>query len=165
MVHHSTSVIDVVVSFPKLTIVEWFDKVWCRAQNLVRENFFCSTRNYNKDFLESEFFFKVPSAVADRLVSREFEPGCDFPIRLFNRTTNPNIILITMEGINAQLLKTYNRSYSEMPFLDSIMNSSYTFSKCFSVGFRTEQGLAAILSGSLSTPYVNLTDNINNLPC
>ena len=126
-------------------------------------NFF-STWLFNKDFLASEFFFKVPSAVADSLVSLEFEPGCDFPIRLFNRTTNPNIILITMEGINAQLLKTYNRSHSEMPFLDSIIDSSYTFSKCFSVGFRTEQGLAAILSGSLSTPYVNLTDNINNLP-
>lgn len=126
-------------------------------------NFF-STWLFNKDFVESKFFFKVPSAVADSVVSLEFKQGSDIHASLFYPMTKPNIILITMEGINAQLLKEYNRSNSEMPFLDNLIDSSYTFSKCYSVGFRTEQGLAAILSGSLSTPYVNLTDNVNNLP-
>jgi len=145
------------------------DAFYCREKvyNLAALNStwnFFSTWLFNKDFVGKQYFFKVPSSIADSIVHSEFRSGKDLPMSIFNQLDNPNIILITMEGINAQLLRTYNGSYPYMPFLDSLIDSSYSFSKCYSVGFRTEQGLAAMLSGSLSTPYVNLTDNINNLP-
>lgn len=84
-------------------------------------------------------------------------------IELFSKKSDLSIVLITMEGINAQLLKRHNKQVSHMPFLESYIDSGYYFEKCYSTGFRTEQGLTAILSGLLTTPHSNLTDDISKL--
>lgn len=84
-------------------------------------------------------------------------------VKLFSQSSDLSIVIITMEGINAQLLKTHNHQVSHMPFLESYIDSGYYFAKCYSTGFRTEQGLTAILSGLLTTPHSNLTDDISKL--
>lgn len=125
-------------------------------------NFFNVLVN-NKRFLSGNPYLKVDKLEAENLIEAEFKSGLNTDIQLFNFNDNskPNIVLITMEGVNAELFLRHNGTESSMPFLESLIDSSYYFAKCYSVGFRTEQGLAAVLSGALATPHSNFTDNIS----
>lgn len=144
------------------------------------DGFFCDQRTYNmaainstwnffnvlvenQKFLESNPYAKMSEPL---MLSRLFEiqrPGFNYDLELFSFTSPPNIVLITMEGVSAEVLKMHNGEKIYMPFLESLLDSSYYFSNAYSVGSRTEQGLGALLSGTLVTPYNNVTDNVSVL--
>lgn len=126
-------------------------------------NFFNVLVEHNK-FLEKNPYIKMDKSKLEMIMAELFQNGDNYTINLFEKTEKPNIVLITLEGVSAELLKISNGKESQMPFLESMIDSSYYFTRAYSIGFRTEQGLAALLSGSLSTPFNNITDNINTLP-
>ena len=76
---------------------------------------------------------------------------------------NPNIVLITLEGVGVAAMQATLNQQKAMPFLDSLSKEGIYFSNFYATGFRTEQGLASFLSGALSLPFNNLTDDVNAL--
>ena len=76
---------------------------------------------------------------------------------------NPNIVLITLEGVGVAAMQATLNQQKAMPFLDSLSKEGIYFSNFYATGFRTEQGLASLLSGALSLPFNNLTDDVNAL--
>lgn len=143
--------------------------------------FFSSNRTYNiaainstwnffnvlvehQKFLENNPYKKMSDKEAMLLIHDVYRDGVNSDVKLFTAINRPTIVLITLEGVSAELFKIHNQDKSYMPYLESLIDSSYYFTRAYSVGFRTEQGIAALLSGTLSTPFNNITDNINTLP-
>jgi len=60
--------------------------------------------------------------------------------------SNPNIVLILMEGMSARLMASFGQRDGLTPFLDSIYNKSLHFSHCYSVGMRTSNGIFGTLT-------------------
>lgn len=144
------------------------------------DGFFCDNRTYNIASINSTWnFFNVLienekfldqnpyRKLSDKLVLARIHEiqklGVTEEVDMFSFSSDPNIVLITMEGVSAEVFKLHNKDVSYMPFLESLVDSSYYFTKAYSVGSRTEQGLGALLSGSLATPFNSLTDNVSIL--
>lgn len=144
------------------------------------DGYFCDNRTYNiasinstwnffnvlvenQKFLDVNPYMKMPDRLMLERINEIQKQGINRDIELFNFSTNPNIVLITMEGVSAEVFKIHNGDSSYMPFLESMLDSSYYFANAFSVGSRTEQGLGAMLTGSLATPFNNVTDNVSTL--
>jgi phosphoglycerol transferase MdoB-like AlkP superfamily enzyme len=72
------------------------------------------------------------------------------------RTTRPNIVLIMMESFSADLLGCMGAEVSATPFLDSLFRKGLLFTNIYSSGFRTDQGLASVLSGFPATPLYTI---------
>lgn len=142
--------------------------------------FFCDYRTYNmaainstwnffnvlvenQKFLETNPYRKLSEDIVLHRIHEIQTLAQSKDVKLFNFQGNPNIVLITMEGVSAEVLNLHNRDSSYMPFLESLIDSSYYFANAYAVGSRTEQGLGALLSGSLATPYNSLTDNVSAL--
>lgn len=64
-----------------------------------------------------------------------------------NGMSLPNVVLIIMEGVSANLMKSFGYSGESItPFLDSLYMQSLHFPNCYSVGQRTQLGLSGILN-------------------
>ena len=143
--------------------------------------YFCGNKTYNISSINSTWNFfniifqnkklglenpyiKMDIQTAQALVDEMFATGNKTQSGIFNSSeVPPNIVLITMEGISAELMNNqFDRSH--LKFIQRIQDSAYSFQKAYAIGFRTEQGIAALLSGTLSTPYTNRTDDVNRLP-
>lgn len=123
---------------------------------------FASTYINHSHFIDKNPYHILPSDSVETAIRWLKTSGSDEKKEIIQYDSSPSVILITMEGISAQLLKIHNQRESRMPYLESMIDSGYYFQQCYSSGFRTEQGLTAILSGLLTTPRSNLTDNIAN---
>lgn len=119
----------------------------------------------NQMYGKTNPYHKLESQVANRILDELLleKPGYFiYPQLLDSSGTPPNIILITMEGISASLIADDHNS-KLMPNLIQFKKEAYSFEKAYASGFRTEQGLCALLSGWMATPYNNITDNISTL--
>ncbi len=79
----------------------------------------------------------------------------------------PNIVMILMESVSADNLKTLGAKENIMPGLDSLSKLGVSFSDFYASGFRTEQGLIALLSGFPAQPASTVIRHFNkfeNLP-
>lgn len=140
--------------------------------------YFCRDKTYNIAALNSlwnmadvifqskrapdfSLYQKMSKDQADSLCYQIFSPGVPMNTALFRIDSGikPNVIFITMEGVSWHLSES-NSGNPIMPFLHSLKSKSYSFENAYAIGFRTEQGLAAFLSGALTTPFINLTDNL-----
>ncbi len=76
-----------------------------------------------------------------------------FPIFFDQSRSNPsakqsNIVIIALESFGCEYLKTYNPSAKGVtPFLDSLIAKSYNAEVSYANGLRSNQGIAAILTG------------------
>ncbi|UOK41761.1 MULTISPECIES: alkaline phosphatase family protein [Flavobacterium] len=55
-----------------------------------------------------------------------------------------NVMLITVESLSADFLKTYGNEQTITPFLDSLANESLLFTNLYATGNRTVRGLEAV---------------------
>jgi phosphoglycerol transferase MdoB-like AlkP superfamily enzyme len=142
--------------------------------------FFCENRTYNIAAINSTWNFanvliqheklgaenaylKMTAEEAQMKIEELFRTGGVNQQTIFNlKDTPPNIIIITMEGISSELMNPDIKK-SHLPYIQSLKSVSYSFERAYAIGFRTEQGLSALLSGTLTTPYNNITDNVNIL--
>lgn len=74
-----------------------------------------------------------------------------------------NIVLITIESLSAEYLKTYGYPHPQItPFLDSLVKQSLNFSNLYATGNRTVRGLEAVTLCIPPTPgesVIKRTDN------
>jgi phosphoglycerol transferase MdoB-like AlkP superfamily enzyme len=119
----------------------------------------------NQDFISTNpYLYFTENEVTDAIKDLVLTNKTDSSSRLFSKSnTSPNIVLVVLEGVNAELIQAYNSDRNDMPFLNSLSNKSYAFTKAYATGFRTEQGLAALYSGLFSSATKNITDDVNRL--
>ena len=81
----------------------------------------------------------------------------------FNSLTNikPNVILITVESLNAEYLKIFGGN-GLTPYLDELIDKSYIFTRMYATGTRTVRGLEAITLSIPPTPGQSIIRRENN---
>ena len=74
---------------------------------------------------------------------------------------NPNIVLITVESLNAEYLKIFGGD-GLTPHLDELVDKSYLFTRMYATGTRTVRGLEAITLSLPPTPGQSIVRRENN---
>lgn len=126
-------------------------------------NFFTILINFSPYLKENpykKFDEKEVNQYINQLFSDDTNPS---DTNLICKWHYPNIVLITLEGVGVAAMQATLNQQKVMPFLDSLSKEGIYFSNFYATGFRTEQGLASLLSGALSLPFNNLTDDVNAL--
>lgn len=118
----------------------------------------------NRKTLNTNPYLLLPRVVSKKRIDSLYHVTKDTTQKIFILGKEaPNIVFILMEGINANLLSFHNHSVSGAPFLDSMIHQGLYFSECYSSGFRTDQGLPAVLSGHPSQPYTAIVTQNDKL--
>ncbi len=91
---------------------------------------------YHYDLNGYYFTSKIDTTFEKEMVSGDIKTRID----------NPNIVLIQMEGMSAKLMSHFGNKDTISPFLDSLYESSLSFSNCYSIGPRTNFGMCGIYS-------------------
>lgn len=79
--------------------------------------------------------------------------------RLFE-TGKPNIIFIQLEGFGADVVEGLGGKTGLTPQLAQLIKNGLLFENIYASGFRTDQGLVAILSGFPAQPNVSIIWNV-----
>lgn len=81
---------------------------------------------------------------AERILSERSKPvDINPPLRI----SQPNLIVIVLEGFTAKAVGHLGAPYGATPQLDRIARSGVYFSKCYAAGDRSDKGLAALILG------------------
>lgn len=84
-------------------------------------------------------------------------------------TPKPNIVLVILESVSAEALGCINKNTQQnlTPNLNNLAQNGILFSRCYASGERSDQGVAAVLTGYPALPLAavsNLPEKINNIP-
>ncbi len=86
----------------------------------------------------------------------------------FTKTQGPlNVVIVALESMTAQVVEHLGGTPGLCPNLEALARTGIRFDSCYSSGFRTDQGLPAILSGYPAQPdqsIVFLTEKSERLP-
>ncbi len=80
-------------------------------------------------------------------------------LQLF-KTEQPNIIFIQLEGFGADVVEELGGKNGLTPQLAQLIKNGLLFENIYASGFRTDQGLVAILSGFPAQPNVSIIWNV-----
>lgn len=72
--------------------------------------------------------------------------------------SKPNIVLIFMESMSTHYMQSFGQKRQLTPFIDSLYQQSLHFSRCYSAGFRTGQGILGVLCSWPSFMNRNVTN-------
>ncbi|MNS56025.1 Lipoteichoic acid synthase 2 [compost metagenome] len=73
-----------------------------------------------------------------------------------------NIVLISVESLSAEFLKTFGNTQNITPNLDSLASHSLVFTNLYASGTRTVRGLEALSMGITPTPGQSMVKRPNN---
>lgn len=105
----------------------------------------------NKAHATTNPYIQLEKNEAIEIVSNLYKIKKDTTIKLFN-IDKPNIVYIALEGVNANVLKYFNKSKSYTPEIESLFEEGYFFSNMYASGSRSDQGMISLLSGFPPTP-------------
>ncbi len=74
---------------------------------------------------------------------------------LVEPATKPNIVLLLMEGISADLVKSFGGE-NFMPFLDSMATNGLRFTQCYAGAHLSDMGNASVLAGYPASPSASV---------
>lgn len=100
--------------------------------------------DYEKHFKKNPFI-EMEMKKAYLIVKSLYQTKKDSTIS-FLATTHPNIIFIILESWSANEIKSFGGD-NYAPFMDSLSRQGIRFSKLYSAGYVSDQGITAILSG------------------
>lgn len=69
---------------------------------------------------------------------------------------NPNIVIIILESLTAEVVGAMGGDSGVTPELDKIIEEGILFSHIYSSGTRTDQGIVSLLNGWPATPYYSI---------
>ena len=73
-----------------------------------------------------------------------------------DKPLTPNIVMILMESMSADLLQTFGQKEQLTPTLDSLYNHALAFTHCYSAGIHTNHGITATLYSYPALMFRNL---------
>lgn len=109
----------------------------------------------NKKYLNENPYKKLEKKEAEVLVKQLFELPKDSTINLFTQK-KPNIVFLTLEGVNAKVFKAFGNKNNHAPKIDSLFKTGYLYTEMYAAGFRSDQGLVAMLGGFPPTPISSI---------
>jgi phosphoglycerol transferase MdoB-like AlkP superfamily enzyme len=71
----------------------------------------------------------------------------------------PNIVLIVLESFSADAIACLGGEKGIAPFFDSLAKEGLLFTDAYATGFRTDQGIVALLSGFPAQPRTSIIKN------
>ncbi len=75
------------------------------------------------------------------------------------KTQRPNIVMIMLESWSADAISSAGGEKDVTPFFDTLCNHGIFFDHYYASGFRTEQGLASVISGFPAQPETSILLN------
>ncbi|HNW88394.1 MAG TPA: sulfatase-like hydrolase/transferase [Bacteroidales bacterium] len=75
------------------------------------------------------------------------------------KTSRPNIVLIVLESFSADAIACLGGEKGIAPCFDSLAKDGLLFTNAYATGFRTDQGLVALLSGFPAQPRTSIIKN------
>ncbi len=105
----------------------------------------------------------VADSITNKLLSAPLDTGLN---ELINQP-NPNIVLVILESWNADVIEPIGGETGVTPFFTNLTKDGLLFTRMYSSGFRTDQGLTSILSGFPSQPnksIIRFTSKTQKLP-
>ncbi|MEI6854302.1 MAG: LTA synthase family protein, partial [Bacteroidota bacterium] len=75
------------------------------------------------------------------------------------KNNRPNIVLIVMESMSADAIACFGGEPGIAPMFDSLAKESLMLSNFYATGFRTDQGIVALLSGFPAQPVSSIIYN------
>jgi phosphoglycerol transferase MdoB-like AlkP superfamily enzyme len=111
-------------------------------------------------------FLKMDANAAQSLVNQLYTQTDTAKSRL-STLPKPNVVVVMMESMTAQVLASFGGEAGVATFLDSLAPEALLFEEVYSTGYRTDQGLAALLSGYPAQPdqsVILLEEKMRGLP-
>jgi hypothetical protein len=122
--------------------------------------FYLAFTNSELDYFK--FYKTLPENKAEQILSAQISIGkLNSSPEAENRK---NVVLITIESLSADFMKSYGNEHNITPFLDSLAQQSLQFTNLYAVGNRTVRGLEAVTLCLPPTPgesVVKRKDNKN----
>jgi phosphoglycerol transferase MdoB-like AlkP superfamily enzyme len=109
----------------------------------------------------------LPKAEADSIFASLHNPNADSTTHIFN-IEKPNIVLVILESWSADLLSICGGYAGIAPNMEALAQNGVLFKNTYASGLRSDQGMAAILSGFPAQPRTSIIKQPNkfeHLPC
>lgn len=127
----------------------------------------------NNELDYNKFYQKLPEKEAFTILRNELSaPNAKFVSDdifnierdiTYNQPENKkNIVLISVESLSAEFLKTFGNTQNITPNLDSLAQHSLVFTNLYASGTRTVRGLEALSMGITPTPGQSMVKRPNN---
>ena len=129
-------------------------------------NLFQSIEQNKKNFNKNPYEFYSPEEIKNNL-NEIFSCRADSTEKILRRS-NPNLVLIILEGWAADVVESMGGERGITPSFDKLASNGLLFTNCYSSGERSEQGIAAILSGfpaQSSTSIISQPSKYPHLAC
>lgn len=108
--------------------------------------FFLAFENSKLDYFK--FYKTMPNQEAFAILQKQFPAisGENTMQKISNDSVenHKNVVLITIESLSADFMKTYGNENNITPFLDSLSQKSLQFTNLYAAGNRTVRGLEAV---------------------
>jgi phosphoglycerol transferase MdoB-like AlkP superfamily enzyme len=78
------------------------------------------------------------------------------------KMVKPNVIMITIESLSADFLKTFGNTQGITPVLDALAQNSISFTNMYATGTRTVRGMEALTLAISPTPGSSIVRRPNN---
>ena len=97
-------------------------------------------------------------AKAKSIVSELYKTGNDSAFSIL-KTSTPNVVFIILESYTADIIASLGGESAITPNFENLVKEGVLFTDIYSSGFRTDQGIVAILSGFPSQPNNSIIHN------
>lgn len=105
----------------------------------------------NKKYLNTNPYKKMGNEDAQTIAQSLFITEKD-TTNLLLTNLKPNIIMVVLEGFNANVIKDFDSQVDYAPNLQQYIENGYSFTNMYGSGLRTDQGLVSIISGFPALP-------------
>lgn len=97
----------------------------------------------------------MPDNTANHLVQQLYAVPRDSIVPVL-KTDRPNVVLFILESFTADVVESLGGEKGVTPNLDTIIQHGLLFDNIYAQGFRTDQGLAAVISGFPAQPNFSI---------
>lgn len=129
-------------------------------------NFFRSVIE-NKRNMKVNPFKSYEPLLAKKTVSDLYAVQPDTTVSFLTGSENPNLVIIILEGWSADVIESLGGIAGVSPEFKKLQDEGILFTRCYSSGSRSEQGMAAIFSAFPAHPVSSITlqpDKFSKLP-
>ena len=159
--------------FISLKVIPFLAKKECSTNVYTNElqsngifKFYTAFMNNELDY--DKYYKTIEPQLAFKTLSNQFNYNLNNStlrtIKSDSTEIHKNIVLVTIESLSADFLKSYGGKKDATPFLDSLANKSLQFTNLYATGNRTVRGLEAVtlsLPPSAAESVVKRKDNKN----
>jgi len=120
-------------------------------------NLLCTTIKFSR-LNNVNPFVRMDEKEAEKLVKELYTIKQDSCIKVL-KTKHPNIVIILLESWSADLIESLGGKPGITPYFKELEKEGLLFTKTYSNGHRSQQGISAVLNGFPPIPINVLTDN------